>query len=75
MHAKTETGKLTEVDTEAGTLFLEWEDYRTGIQNTLRFNFPQDLQAEWEDLIGLKVDVVTIDDEVTRVTVCNEETK
>ncbi len=73
MHAIVNSGKLTEVDTEAGRLYLEWLDRRTGMWDGHSFNFGQELEAEWEDLIGLNVDVVTIDDEIIRVTECNEQ--
>lgn len=75
MRAVVTTGKLVAVDTEAGTLNLVWVEYRTGMRDGHTFRFPPELEEPWEDLIGFEVDVVTIDDEVIRVTSCNEETE
>jgi len=70
-----DSGKLVEVNTETGTLILEWTDHRNGIQDKLRFNFgPEvELEMQWEYLIGRKVDVVAIDDKVVRVTELDEQ--
>ncbi len=75
MRTTCDSGKLVEVNTETGTLLLEWRDHRNGIQDTLRFNFgPEvELEMEWEHLIGRKVDVVTIDDKVVRVTELDDQ--
>ena len=75
MRAVVSAGKLVEVDTETSTLELVWTEYRTGMRNDHIFRFPPELEEPWEDLIGLEVDVVTIDDKVVRVTACNEETE
>jgi len=75
MLAVVSTGKLVEVDTEAGTLDLVWTEYYTGMRRGHTFSFSPELNVVWEDLIGREVDVVTIDDEVIRITACDEETE
>ena len=74
MHATVYSGKLTEVDTEVGTLVLEWTDCPNGVPEDLTFNFGPKvvLEVEWECLMGRKVDVVTVDDKAVRVTEFDE---
>ena len=75
MHAVVHSGKLTEVDTEVGKLVLKWRDHPDGEPEEFTFDFEPDveLEMEWKYLMGQKVDVLTIDDEVVRVTMLDDQ--
>jgi len=75
MHAIVHSGKLTEVNTEVGKLVLEWRDRPDGEPEDVMFDIEpeMELEMEWEHLMGRKVEILTIDDKVARVTIFNDQ--